>query len=64
MAANADQEHISNMWYINLPIQVAPGLELTPEIGAINQGDLEQEGTTVSEGGTMSWVSVRFAVSF
>lgn len=64
VAVDTDQELESNLWYLNVPIKVAPGLEITPEIGTVTRGDVKQDGDTVTECGAMSWASVRFAVSF
>lgn len=63
--ADADAEQVSNIYYLNVPITVAPGLVITPEFGALDRGDLEIDDVPDDlKCGTLSWFSVRFAVAF
>lgn len=66
VAENSERELESTIWYANLPIYIGSNMELTPEVGALNRGEVKENGDKVENGklGTMEWVSLRLAISF
>jgi hypothetical protein len=74
--ADIDVDQSANIYYLNVPITVGPGMTITPEYGQLDRGtvnysddvalvDLVAEDTADEiDAGTMSWLSVRFNVAF
>lgn len=66
VAEGTDRELESTIWYANLPIYIGANMEITPEIGALDRGEVKENGDAVDDGtlGSMEWVSLRLAISF
>ncbi|MBI5896101.1 MAG: hypothetical protein HZB24_08910 [Desulfobacterales bacterium] len=53
------------MYYGQMPITLAPGVTVIPEIGMMDRGDLEIDGAGVSEDeGTMTYFAANFRIDF
>lgn len=49
-------------WYFQAPIKVAPGVSITPEVGAFMFGDDEVDGDSIRDGGNQYYFSTKFMI--
>jgi hypothetical protein len=51
------------LYYLQAPITVAKGVQIIPEIGMVDRGDLELDSEDIDQG-TMTYVDVNFRIDF
>lgn len=57
-------EQTGMLYYLQAPITVAKGVQIIPEIGMLDRGDLEQTGLDDIDQGTLTYVDVNFRIDF
>lgn len=58
-------EQASMNYYVQAPITLAPGVMLTPEIGFLDMGDLENKTlNSKTKAGSAMWVAAQFRIDF
>jgi len=62
--AMVDQEAKSQMWGVSVPIQLAKGFQLRPELMWYDDGDLETDGQASTDLGKYMIAGVQFQITF
>lgn len=63
-ANNRKAETSVKSYYINLPIQVADGFSITPEIGMVDGGDLKVTGAADVDQGSDTYFGAKWMINF
>ncbi|RJQ74062.1 MAG: hypothetical protein C4519_17320 [Desulfobacteraceae bacterium] len=64
IAAGVEAEQTGFYYYLQAPIAVAKGVQIIPEIGWLDRGDLERTGAADLDNGKLAFLDVNFRIDF
>jgi hypothetical protein len=64
VAPGATQEEAAYVYYLQAPITLTKGFRVIPEIGMLDRDDIEVDGNTVAEMGSLTYLDFNFRVDF